>query len=138
MTDINTVMVERFYSARLEAVAKATANKELRTVKAACTRAVRRGYLRENPGRYVKPVRVPEKSLRVLAPAEVGDLLAACPSDRWRAFVAQAVVQQLAGHASIMTTVRHYTHIMPDALRAATDRLPFSEAIESAAMLTNC
>jgi integrase len=251
MTDINTVMVERFYSARLEAVAKATANKELRTVKAAFTRAVRRGYLRENPGRYVKPVRVPEKSLRVLSIDEVGDLLEACPSDRWRAFIAlavttglrrgellalrwqdvdvssmtvhvrntadhctksgkeravalqsavvpllqrldrrgallfhtatgtsmannvergfnaivknsgidrctmhdlrrtfvsqlamagvnQAVVQQLAGHSSIMTTVRHYTHIMPDALRAATERLPFNEAIESAAMLTNC
>ncbi|MCP3885401.1 MAG: tyrosine-type recombinase/integrase, partial [Propionibacteriaceae bacterium] len=251
MTDINTVMVERFYSARLEAVAKATANKELRTVKAAFTRAVRRGYLRENPGRYVKPVRVPQKALRVLSTGDVGKLIEACPTDRWRAFIAlavttglrrgellalrwqdvdintmtvhvrntadhstksgkeravalqsavvpllqrlgrrgalvfhtatgtsmanniergfnaivkragikrctmhdlrrtfvsqlamagvnQAVVQQLAGHASITTTVRHYTHIMPEALRSATEKLPFSEAIASASMLTNC
>jgi integrase len=251
MADIDLAMVERFHSVRLGTVAKATANKELRTMKAAFTRAVRRGYLRENPGQYVKPVRVPQKALRVLSADDVGKLLDACPSDRWRAFVAlavttglrrgelmalrwcdveidaltvrvrntpghdtksgkeravplqlsvvpllrrldhrgelifhtetgtsmannvergfnaivkrsgierctmhdlrrtfvsqlamagvnQAVVQQLAGHSSIMTTVKHYTQIMPDAFRSATDLLPFGDAIEAAGMLTNC
>jgi integrase len=243
MADIDTAMIERFHSVRLGIVAKTTANKDLRTMNAALTRAVRRGYLRENPGRHVTPARVPEKALRVLTSADVGKLLEACPSDRWRAFVAlaattglrrgellalrwcdvdmdsmtvhvrntpghttksgkeravplqlsvvpllqrldhrgelifhteagtsmannvargfngivkkagierctmhdlrrtfvsqlamagvnQAVVQQLAGHASIATTVKHYTQIMPDAFRSATDLLPFNEAIE--------
>jgi len=42
--------------------------------------------------------------------------------------VNQAVVQKLAGHASIDTTIRHYTNILPDALRAAPLRLPYAEA----------
>jgi integrase len=244
LTDIDLAMVEEFFSARLGEVAKATANKEVRTMKAAFNRAVRRGYLRENPGRYVKLVRVPEKTLRVLSPEEVGILLGACLTDRWRAFIALAVttgmrrgellalpwrdveldsltvhvrntpehetksgkvrvlalrphvaellalldqttelvfhtdegtsmannvergfnalvkrsgierctmhdlrrtfvshlamagvsasvVQKLAGHASISTTVKHYTQIMPEALREAQSRLPFDDAILS-------
>ena len=91
LADVDVAMVEEFFSARLGEVAKATANKELRTMKAAFNRAVRRGYLRENPGRYVKPVRIAEKTLRVLSPAEVGILLDACLTDRWRAFIALAV-----------------------------------------------
>jgi Phage integrase family len=43
--------------------------------------------------------------------------------------VSAAVVQKLAGHASIATTVKHYTQIMPEALREAQSRLPFGEAI---------
>ena len=37
----------------------------------------------------------------------------------------QAVVQRLAGHASITATLRYYTGIMPEALRSAQGRLPF-------------
>jgi hypothetical protein len=36
-------------------------------------------------------VREPQKVIRVLTPEEVGKLLAACPSDRWRAFIALVV-----------------------------------------------
>ena len=39
--------------------------------------------------------------------------------------VNEAVVQKLAGHSSITTTVRYYTGIMPQALRAAQSQLPF-------------
>ena len=40
-----------------------------------------------------------------------------------------ALVQQLAGHSAIATTVRYYTGVMPEALRAAQARLPFGKAI---------
>ncbi len=39
----------------------------------------------------MKAVREPEKEIRVLSPEEVGKLLDACPSLRWRAFIALAV-----------------------------------------------
>ena len=38
----------------------------------------------------------------------------------------EAIVQKLAGHASIQTTLKHYTHILPDSLRQAQDRLPYA------------
>lgn len=220
----------------------ATANKDLRHLKASLNRAVRRGYAAENPARWVKPVREPERQLRILSTTEIGDLLRACPSVWWRAFVAVAVitgmrrgellalrwedvdfgdstvwvrntpehttksgreralalspevaellqamprqgslvfgrrdgpargdiisrefaglvaesgirhctlhdlrrtfvtylatagvnaalVQQLAGHSAIATTVKYYTGVMPSALRAAQARLPFGNAI---------
>ncbi len=40
-----------------------------------------------------------------------------------------AVVQKLAGHASINTTVTYYTGILPSALRDAQARLPFGKVI---------
>jgi integrase len=40
-----------------------------------------------------------------------------------------ALVQQLAGHSAIATTVRYYTGVMPDALREAQAQLPFDDAI---------
>jgi len=43
--------------------------------------------------------------------------------------VNEAVVQQLAGHTSITTTLRYYTGIMPEALRAAQVQLPYVDAI---------
>ena len=39
------------------------------------------------------------------------------------------MTQKLAGHASITTTIKHYTGIMPEALREAQGRLPFRDAI---------
>jgi hypothetical protein len=39
--------------------------------------------------------------------------------------VNQAVVQRLAGHASITATLRYYTGTMPEALRATQGRRPF-------------
>jgi len=40
-----------------------------------------------------------------------------------------ALVQQLAGHSAIATTVKYYTGVMPEALRAAQARLPFQKVI---------
>jgi len=40
-----------------------------------------------------------------------------------------SVVEQIAGHASITTTMKHYTQILPSALRASQARLPFGDAL---------
>ena len=243
VSDIDVPTVERFHSARLSEVSEATANKDLRHLQASLTRAVRRGYLAENPAKAVRPVREAEKAIRVLSPEEVGELLDACPTPWWRALVAVAVttgmrrgellalrwedvdledrtvrventpehktksrrrralalpepvcgllrglprrgdlvfagqdgtsirgdtaskafaeivedagidyctlhdlrrtfvshlaragvnaalVQKLAGHSAIATTVKYYTGVMPDSLREAQGRLPFDEVI---------
>jgi len=44
--------------------------------------------------------------------------------------VNEAVVKDLAGHASISTTLRYYTRIMPQALRSAQARLPFDGVLQ--------
>ncbi len=242
LVDIDLPMVEQFYARRLKEVSEATANKDLRHVKACLNRAVERGYMAENPTNKVKPAREPEKEIRVLSREEVGKLMHACPLVWWQALVAVAVttgmrrgellalrwedvdfsqetvwvrntaehrtksrknralalwpavadllhflprrgelvfgtedgpmrgdtvtkefgtivegaaikhctlhdlrrtfvshlanagvnaalVQQLAGHSAISTTVRYYTGVMPEALRAAQSRLPFQEVI---------
>lgn len=91
LTRIAPTMVERYFSKRLREVSAATANKELRTLKAALSRAVRRGYLERNPASDVRQVREPEKTVRVLTAEEIGKLMAACPSPRWKALPALAV-----------------------------------------------
>ena len=48
--------------------------------------------------------------------------------------VNEAIVQKLAGHASISTTLKHYTHILPESLRRAQQSLPYARAGEG--MLT--
>lgn len=238
-------VVEGFFASRLTEVRPATANKDMRTLKAILQRAVKRGYLRENPFRGLKPVREAERDMRVLSAEEVERLLAACPNLKWRAFtflavttgmrygelcylewadvdfgaglvhvrskeehrtksarnrvialvpealtllrrlglsgrgpyvfqteagtrignntlrtfrgiakragippctihdlrrtfvshlamagVNEAVAQKLAGHASISTTLKHYTGILPEALRAAPLRLPYAASAE--------
>jgi len=242
LTNISSRLVEQFFAQRLKSAKPATANKSLRTLKAAFNRAVRRGYLERNPIVGLKPVREPEREVRVLTAEEIGKLLEACPSLRWRTLVAlavttgmrlgemlslhwddldvesgtvwvrnrpgsptksrrnrvlalapgvcgllkqlpcsgelvfhdgdgrpwrnnvqtgfrrivkragikyctlhdlrrtfvsqlamagvnEAVVQKLAGHASMGTTLKYYTHIMPEALRIAQARLPFVEVL---------
>jgi integrase len=60
------------------------------------------------------------------------------PHDLRRTFVSQlamagvnqAIVQKLAGHASIQTTIKHYTGVMPEALRAAQGRLPYDNLLQ--------
>jgi len=91
LADVTPAMVEGFFSERLRCGSLATANKYLRTLKASLNRAVRRGYLERNPASDVKQVREPEKELRVLTPQEVGRLLSACQSVRWKVLVALAV-----------------------------------------------
>ena len=44
--------------------------------------------------------------------------------------VNEAIVQKLAGHSSITTTLTYYTHILPHALRAAQDALPFNAVLK--------
>ena len=51
------------------------------------------------------------------------------PRDWQNAGVNEAVVQKLAGHASVSTTLKYYTRIMPEALRIAQARLPFVEVL---------
>jgi len=41
--------------------------------------------------------------------------------------VNEAIVQKLAGHASISTTLKHYTHILPESLRRAQESLPYAQ-----------
>ncbi len=78
---------EGLLAMRLREVRPATANKFMRTLKSAFTKAIQRGYLRENPFRFAKPVREPEREIRVLSLEEMERLLAACPNETWRTFV---------------------------------------------------
>ena len=72
-------------------VAPATANKNLRTLRAILQKAVKRGYLRKNPAADVRPVREPDRKKRVLSAEELDRVLAACPNQTWQTFVLLAV-----------------------------------------------
>ena len=91
LADVTPGMVDGYFTERLKEVSRATANKNLRTLKASLNRAVRRGYLALNPAAEVKQVREAEKAVRVLSTEEIERLLEACPSVRWRALIALAV-----------------------------------------------
>jgi integrase len=41
----------------------------------------------------------------------------------------EAVVQKLAGHASMATTLKHYTRILPETLRRAPGKLPYAQGL---------
>jgi len=45
--------------------------------------------------------------------------------------VNEAVVQQLAGHTSMATTLKYHTGIMPEALRAAQVQLPYVDVVKA-------
>jgi integrase len=243
LTDIDLRAVEKFVAARCKVVSPATVNKDLRTLRAIFAKAVKRGYLKENPFDGVKKLREPERSIRILSLEEIDKLLAAASSLRWKTFIYlalttgmrlgelthlewedidlaggmltvqnkaewqtksrrirrlslteqavrmleelrlgakgpmvfetrdgrplanniqrqfqaavrkagikhctlhdlrrtfvsylamaginEAIVQKLAGHASITTTLRHYTHILPESLRQAQQSLPYAHA----------
>lgn len=87
---ISASAVEEFIAARLQKVCLATANRDLRTLKASFGRAVDRGHLHENPAGRVKAIREPDRRKRVLSSEELSKLLAACPTRRWQALVALA------------------------------------------------
>ena len=80
-------VMERYIAHRAGLVKAPTVNREIRTLKAIFERAKRRTYLKRNPLRGLKPLREPERTLRVLTAEEVEKLLTACPSGAWRAFV---------------------------------------------------
>ena len=86
---------ERYFSKRLKEVRPATANSDLRCLKAAFERALKRGYLKVNPWKQIRPVREPERELRVLSTEEVGKLIDACPTLQWKAFVFTALTTGL-------------------------------------------
>ena len=243
LTDIDAHAVERFVAARCKAVRPATVNKDLRTLRAIFAKAIKRGYLKENPFDGAEKLREPERFIRILSLDEIDRVLAAAPSLRWKALmylalttgmrlgelthlewdevdlaagvvtvqnkagwqtksrrvrqlalteqavrileelrrtakgptvfetrdgkplanniqrrfqaivkkagikhctmhdlrrtfvsylamagINEAIVQKLAGHASISTTLRHYTHILPDSLMRAQESLPYPNA----------
>ena len=78
---------EAYVSQRAGLVAPATVNRELRTLSAVFARAIRRGYLRANPFLGIRPLKEPEKTLRILTAEEVQALLEACRQAAWRAFI---------------------------------------------------
>lgn len=75
---ITLKQVEEWFSGRLNSVAPATANKELRTLKAVFNHAIRIGYLKDNLFAKVRPVREDKKALRILTQEEVAKVLEAC------------------------------------------------------------
>ena len=48
-----------------------------------------------------------------------------------------SVVKDLAGHSSIETTQKYYTHITDEAMRSAQESLPFREAIAGASDISD-
>lgn len=61
-----------------------------------------------------------------IKPCNLYDLRRTFISHLAMAGVNEAVVQQLAGHASMQTTLKHYTAIMPEAAQEAQARLPWA------------
>jgi len=87
LTDIDSRAVEKFVSARCKAVSPATVNKDLRTLRAIFAKAVKRGYLKENPFDGAEKLREPERPIRILELAEIERLLSAAASLRWKALI---------------------------------------------------
>lgn len=82
-------MLELYANNRLESgVSPATCNKELRHIRKALNRAVKRGYLAECPfkaGGLFKSENQPEPAF--VKPEDFALMLAACTCDRWRAII---------------------------------------------------
>lgn len=90
--DLEVGNVEAFYHARLRSdVSISSANRELRTLKAALSHAVRLKYLRTNPACEIKPEKAPLPPRRVLSPEECRKLLKACSGGYWKAVIYTAL-----------------------------------------------
>jgi integrase len=76
--DVTLAAAERHKQQRLEAVEPATVNKEVNCLKAMLTKAVRWGYLKENPLKGMSALKEPPGRLRYLTPEETTRLLTAC------------------------------------------------------------
>ncbi len=95
LTDVAPGMVEKFLSGRRRRrkqdgkpeLSDDTVNKDLRVLKSAFNYSIRRGYLRTNPCRDIKPKRIPKKDIRILNDDEVASPLNACPNGRWQGFL---------------------------------------------------
>lgn len=79
--------VEDWRERRAITVSPQTANNELANLRAMLNRAVAWGYLRENPARGIKPLRIPKRIPRFLSQEEAARLLEAA-DPYWRAFIA--------------------------------------------------
>lgn len=84
-------LAEKFFAYRLKTVSPATANKDIRALKAIFNRAKKRGCLETNPFAEIELARVPEKDIRVLTADEVEALIEACPDEKWKALVFTAL-----------------------------------------------
>jgi len=87
LADIDHQAVEKFIAARCKGVSPATVNKDIRTLKAIFSEAVRRGFLKANPFIGIKKLRGPERAIRVLTLDEIERLLVVAPSARWTTFI---------------------------------------------------
>ena len=76
--DITLAAAERYKQQRLESVDPATVNKEVNCFKAMLNKAVRWGYLKENPLKGMSALKEPPGRLRYLTPEEPPRLIAAC------------------------------------------------------------
>ena len=90
LTVVDFQMLEAFVGCRIkEGVSPYTVNKNLRALQSAFSKAVKRGYLKENPinkdNRKDLFVAEPEKNPTVLAENEFDAILEKCPDDTWRA-----------------------------------------------------
>ena len=89
LSDLTYERIEAFFThRRLDSEASpATLNKQIRTLRSILNRAVKRGYLRDNPAKKLDFWTEPEKRLRVLVLEEVRKLLDAAPTAQWRTFL---------------------------------------------------
>ncbi len=87
--------VQRFYDLRLSEVAVHTVNKNIRGLKAGFNRAVKLGYIRENPVKGVDLKRPPKIKVRRLDLAEIQRLRAACSDLQWRGLAELALTAAL-------------------------------------------
>jgi len=95
LSDVTHGLAEAFMSHRLAQVSKATANKDLRTLRAIFEHGIKRGYLERNPFESLQPAAEQEKDIRVLSTEEVGLLLSAAPTLTWKAFLFLALTTGL-------------------------------------------
>ena len=89
LVSIDFHMLEQFKKARKkDGIMPATLNKCMATLQAALGKAVKRGYLKENPinkeNRNDLFEKAPERDFHVITQDEFNALLAACPNDCWR------------------------------------------------------
>lgn len=76
--DVTLAAVERYKQQRLESVDPATVNKEVNCLKAMLNKAVRWGYLKDNPLKGMTALKEPPGRLRYLMPEETTRLLSVC------------------------------------------------------------
>jgi len=70
-----------------------------------------------------------------IEPCTIHDLRKTFLSYLANAGVNEAVVQKLAGHSSISTTIKHYSRILPETLKKAPAKLPYAQGLAIVAQL---